>query len=216
MCNGGYPGLPAYCTLQPSCVRPSTRSPMGRSCMRGTPRSTKWPSSTARTAVNGRMAVPAFPRNRSVGDCGCLQLSGKQASHAFDLHLVVPDCSTRQPICCSAINMTRVSSESSTPCSAVPPLHNPASNSTRLLMLLELGNVHRSMRRLQRRNIKIRRTTLGSWQGINQWQYPQTAAGLWCRHSIGRPQPPICALPRSQQTSAVAARHGALPKNPPL
>ena len=131
--------MPAYCTLQPSCVRPSTRSPMGRSCMRGTPRSTKWPSSIARTAVNGRMAVPAFPRNRSVGDCGCLQLSGKQAAMP-SICTVVPDCSTRQPICCSAINMTRVSSESSTPCSVVPPLHKPASSSTRLLMLLEPGN----------------------------------------------------------------------------
>ena len=46
----------------------STRSPIGRSCMRATPLSSNSPpwvaASTASAAVNGRMAVPALPRKR--------------------------------------------------------------------------------------------------------------------------------------------------------
>ena len=37
MCSGGYPGWPVYSMLAPIALRASTRSPIGRSCMRGTP-----------------------------------------------------------------------------------------------------------------------------------------------------------------------------------
>ena len=39
MASGGKPGLPRYSMRAPTRARPSTRSPTGRSCMRGTPES---------------------------------------------------------------------------------------------------------------------------------------------------------------------------------
>mmetsp|Transcript_17729 Transcript_17729/g.55069 ORF Transcript_17729/g.55069 Transcript_17729/m.55069 type:complete len:217 (-) Transcript_17729:231-881(-) len=66
-CTGGQPVPSGRLAATPSCVRPSTRSAMGRSRIRATPSSTYWPEPAAHTAaVSGRMAVPALPRKSSV------------------------------------------------------------------------------------------------------------------------------------------------------
>ena len=120
--------------LQPSWRSAFTRSPMGRSCMRGMPLSSKSPPRTASAAVSGRMAVPALPRNRA-----CLPGTGLPAMPV--MRSTGPDCSILQPSALRATNITRVSSESSRSWMVVVPSHRAASSSTRLEMLLEPGRV---------------------------------------------------------------------------
>src|SRR5574343_423249 len=120
---------------QPSSRRASTRSPIGRSCMRGTPLSVKSPPCTASAAVSGRMAVPALPMKNSMASAG----------HARPprptMVTVVPCTSTPQPSWRNAASITRVSSESSRSCTTVVPSHKAESNNTRFEMLLEPGRV---------------------------------------------------------------------------
>ncbi len=119
-------------------ARQSTKSPIGRSCMRGTPRNSKRPpwvaAITARAAVRGRMAVPALPRNRSA--CATASLPARPCTCT----VAPPWRVMRQPSCSRAATMTRVSSESSRSWIWVVPSAKPASSRTRLEMLLEPGS----------------------------------------------------------------------------
>ena len=121
---------------QPSWRRASTKSPIGRSCMRGTPESSKSPPSTASAAVSGRIAVPALPMKNLAGTCGSRPSSPSMVT-------VVPSCCTPQPSWRRAASMTRVSSESSRSCKVVRPRHRAASSRTRLEMLLDPGRTTR-------------------------------------------------------------------------
>ncbi len=69
---------PGSRSAQPSAASASTRSPMGRSCMRGTPDSSNSPPSRASAAVSGRMAVPALPMN-SLARASCCSLPAQAA-----------------------------------------------------------------------------------------------------------------------------------------
>src|SRR5882672_701985 len=114
----------------PSCRRASTRSPIGRSCMRATPESRYSPPESARTAVSGRSAVPALPR------CSSADLTGKTPPTPCT---VAASRSTRTPRRASASSITPVSSESSRSRIFVSPFDSAASSSTRLEMLFDPG-----------------------------------------------------------------------------
>ena len=131
---------------QPNKRSASTKSPMGRSCMRGTPLSVKSPPITANAAVKGRMAVPALPMKNSMGAVGFF----KAGVVPFEVRcpkpvmqtLFVPSLgSTPQPNWRSAVNMTRVSSESRRSCTHVLPSHNADNSRTRFEILLEPGRI---------------------------------------------------------------------------
>src|SRR3954454_7299543 len=148
---------------QPSWRRASTRSPMGRSCMRATPETSKSPPRRARAAVRGRMAVPALPRKRRLAGgrpsppppprggegvrpgVGLLPLPlagegwGEGRGIPVTSMLVAPRCTTLHPNARSASSITLVSSESSRSWMTVTPSDNAASSSTRLEMLLDPG-----------------------------------------------------------------------------
>src|SRR6266705_1065467 len=116
----------------PSARRASTRSPIGRSCIRGAPESRYSPPASARTAVSGRKAVPALPRRRSA------DLTGNPPT----------PCTTAESFACrsiltprfpSASSMTWVSSASRRSFTRVSPRESAASRSTRLEMLFDPG-----------------------------------------------------------------------------
>ena len=87
----------------------STRSPIGRSCMRGTPESAVFAAESASAAVSGRNAVPALPRKRSAFLLG----NGPPAPRT----LMPTECSeiTTPKLLAAPRCMTRVSSASSRP-----------------------------------------------------------------------------------------------------
>ena len=120
---------------QPSKRKASTKSPIGRSCMRATPLSVKSPPKTAKAAVRGRIAVPALPMKNSMG-CVCCNCPPKPV-----MVTVVPASFTPHPSWRKAASMTRVSSESSKSWTTVVPWQRAESKSTRLEMLLEPGRV---------------------------------------------------------------------------
>src|SRR6266568_4098923 len=112
----------------PSARRASTRSPIGRSCIRGAPESRYSPPASARTAVSGRKAVPALPRRRSA------DLFGNGPPRT-----VAESRSMRTPRSPRAFSITPVSSESSRFSTRVSPSASAASSSTRLEMLFDPG-----------------------------------------------------------------------------
>jgi len=111
----------------------STRSRIGRWCMRGLPISRYSPPDIASAAVSGRNAVPALPRNRSIF------LHGMPPAPLTTM-LAKSRTSMTMSSFCSAPSITRVSSASSTPFSRVAPLASAESSSTRLEMLFEPGS----------------------------------------------------------------------------
>src|SRR5437879_6569533 len=117
----------------PSRRSASTRSPIGRSCMRGAPERRYSPPLKASTAARGRNAVPALPRRSSA------DLTGKSPP--------TPCTTAESPACLSiltprrtrASSMTRVSSASRRSFTRVSPRESAASRSTRFEMLFEPG-----------------------------------------------------------------------------
>src|SRR5882672_577899 len=107
----------------------STRSPIGRSCMRATPDSRYSPPQSASTAVSGRNAVPALP------SCSSADLTGK----APPAPRTVASGAMRTPRRPSASSITRVSSESSRSWIFVSPCDSAARSRTRLEMLFDPG-----------------------------------------------------------------------------
>src|SRR5487761_2324053 len=112
----------------------STRSPIGRSCMRATPDRRYSPPHSASAAVSGRNAVPALPRNSSAALTG-------NAPPAPITTVVSPSCFTAMPSVRKAPCITRVSSEASRSCRRVSPDAWAASSSTRLEMLFDPGSL---------------------------------------------------------------------------
>ena len=135
MRKGGKPSLPKYSMWQPSKRNASTKSPMGRSCMRATPLSVKSPPITANAAVRGRIAVPALPMKNSMGAACC------NCPPNPLMVTVVPASCTPHPSWRNATSMTRVSSESSKSWTTVVPWQSAESKRTRLEILLEPGRV---------------------------------------------------------------------------
>ena len=68
-------------SIELTCLSPSTRSTIGRSRILGVPSITNSPFPAHMTAVKGRMAVPAFPRNKEVGSDTWAQKSTSPAQH---------------------------------------------------------------------------------------------------------------------------------------
>ena len=137
--SGGKPSWPRQSILQPSRRKASTRSPIGRSCIRGTPLSVNSPpcvaASKASAAVNGRIAVPALPRN------------SRASASPFNWPPIPVTRSTPSVVFCNwqpslrkASSITAVSSESSRSWTVVTPSDRPASSNTRLEMLFEPGS----------------------------------------------------------------------------
>src|SRR6266853_456087 len=116
----------------PSARNASTRPPIGRSCIRGAPESRYSPPASARTAVSGRKAVPAFLSARSADFTGNLPATP---------WTVTPSGvrSTSTPRRASASSITWVSSASSRPRTRVLPRASAASRSTRFEMLFDPG-----------------------------------------------------------------------------
>src|SRR5437867_4845326 len=112
----------------PSRRSASTRSPIGRPCIRGAPESRYSPPASARTAVSGRKAVPALPRRRSA------DLFGNDPPRT-----VAESRSMRTPRSSRASSITLVSSESSRFSTRVSPSASAASSSTRFEMLFDPG-----------------------------------------------------------------------------
>ncbi len=117
----------------PSCRSASTKSPIGRSCMRATPDNSYSPPASASTAVSGRNAVPALPKNNLAA------LTGNIPPQPVITKVCVSRCSTATPSACSASSMRAVSSDNSTSRISVVPLASAASSRVRLEMLLEPG-----------------------------------------------------------------------------
>src|SRR5882672_688767 len=115
----------------PSRRNASTRSPIGRSCMRGTPESRYSPPASASAAVSGRYAVPALPRARSAS------FTGNPPTPCISMPLVT--CATSTPRRFSASSITRVSSASSRSRTRVSPRARAESRSTRFEMLFDPG-----------------------------------------------------------------------------
>src|SRR3954447_13355874 len=113
----------------PMARSPSTKSPIGRSCMRGTPERRYSPPLKASAAVSGRNAVPAFPRKRSALRTG----NAPPAPMTFSFSKAIP----RRV---SASRITFVSSASSKPPISVAPLARAERSRTRFEMLFEPGN----------------------------------------------------------------------------
>ena len=119
--------------LQPNWRKASTKSPMGRSCIRSTPDSSKSPPIIASAAVSGLIAVPAFPRNK----LACLTKVWPPSPSTFSAPF---DATRLQPSCLNASNITLVSSDVSRSCTVVVPLLSAARSNTRFEMLLEPGS----------------------------------------------------------------------------
>src|ERR1017187_1767639 len=120
--------------LAPTCRSASTRSPIGRSCMRAAPDRRYSPPHSASAAVSGRNAVPALPRNSSAALTG-------NAPPAPVTTVAPPSRFTAMPSVRKASSMTRVSSESSRSWRRVSPEARAASSSTRLEMLFDPGSL---------------------------------------------------------------------------
>src|SRR5574343_5288 len=111
----------------------STRSPIGRSCIRGTPDRWYAPPASASAAVRGRNAVPAFPRNKSA------DLTGTLPPQPATLMTPSPTGVTFTPRVVSASSIRSVSSDLSKSRTSVSPSAKAASNRMRFDRLLEPG-----------------------------------------------------------------------------
>ncbi len=135
ICNGGNLSLPLYSILQPIWRKASTRSPIGRSCIRGTPCKWYWPPDSANAAASGRNAVPALPKNKSAF------LLGKLPPQPYTRQSVSLSFSNLTPRVCKASSILSVSSDFSRSRISVMPLERAASNNVRLEMLFEPGSL---------------------------------------------------------------------------
>ena len=105
--------------------------------MRGSPVKVKVPSEAANAAHSGRMAVPAFPRNRVIGS-----EARKGPPSPWTTHAVRCSASCRStPNNASASSIYRMSSLSSRLLTRVSPSANAASNRIRLDRLFEPGRL---------------------------------------------------------------------------
>src|SRR6266850_1363668 len=117
----------------PSARKASTRSPIGRSCIRGAPESRYSPPASASTAASGRNAVPALPNRSSADFTGKFPPAPCTTAESFAGRSIATPRSE------SASSMTRVSSASRRFVTRVSPSESAASRSTRLEMLFDPG-----------------------------------------------------------------------------
>ena len=138
--TGGQPPnspFTVHSTLHPNCWRPSMRSEMGRSRMRGVPSNVKDVPSTAATAAttaaNGRMAVPALPRNKSFPGA---------FNDPVEVTLTAesPRSFTFTPMASKASSILSVSSDANKFSTTVSPSHSAAKSSARFDSDLDPGS----------------------------------------------------------------------------
>src|SRR3989442_1521648 len=184
--SGGKPSAPEYSMRAPSRRNASTRSPIGRSCIRGAPESRYSPPASASAAASGRNAVPALPRRSSADLTGKLPPTPCTTAESSDCRSILT------PRRASASSITRVSSESSRDSTRVSPSESAASRSTRLEMLFDPGIF-----------------TVPCTRAIGSRSRNFTAAGSLCIL-----QPALARLARSgkqfvQRLGVAAPEHGA-------
>ena len=174
--------------------------------MRGTPRSSKSPPSTARAAVSGRIAVPALPKNNLAA-----LLWGAPAKPS--IRVLLPLWCTPQPSARKASSMTRVSSESSKSCRVVLPWLRADSRSTRLEMLLEPGSttvpptdVKCGMSRNAVENIISGAVPCATWPGSD---WPDRSDPPVPRHCCWKSSTPMLAGCAEKSSVATATPHGS-------
>mmetsp|Transcript_46678 Transcript_46678/g.137902 ORF Transcript_46678/g.137902 Transcript_46678/m.137902 type:complete len:220 (+) Transcript_46678:1254-1913(+) len=142
--TGGQPpwgGFWVHSTFEPSCFRPSMRSWIGRSRMRGTPSRTNLPLHAQTTPARGRMAVPAFPRLSSTPSLWVLLTSNGPPLPVMTILFSVRRAlsSILTPRVFSASSIRAMSSESSRFSTVVVPLLSAARSKARLDSDLEPG-----------------------------------------------------------------------------
>ena len=126
MAIGGYPSVSTYSISAPIASRASTSWPIGRSCIRCSPRSTYRPGTNGRKPVRKRMAVPALPTNSSIASEYML-IRGPIVTELRRLP------STSKPSLRTHSSMKRESSLSSGSTTVVSPAAIIASSSARLV-----------------------------------------------------------------------------------
>src|SRR5712664_908314 len=131
--SGGNPFFPGYSIAAPKRRSASTRSPIGRLCMRGVPERTYSPPASASTAVSGRNAVPALLKRSSADLTGKFPPTPCTTAESSGCRSILT------PRRASASSMTRVSSASRRSLTRVSPRESAARRSTRFEMLFEPG-----------------------------------------------------------------------------
>src|SRR5258708_4204413 len=131
--SGGNPSFPGYSIAAPRRRSASTRSPIGRLCIRGVPERTYSPPANASTAVSGRNAVPALLKRSSADLTGKFPPTPCTTAESSGCRSILT------PRRASASSMTRVSSASRRSLTRVSPRESAARRSTRFEMLFEPG-----------------------------------------------------------------------------
>mmetsp|Transcript_21915 Transcript_21915/g.49884 ORF Transcript_21915/g.49884 Transcript_21915/m.49884 type:complete len:267 (+) Transcript_21915:756-1556(+) len=139
MTTGGHP-VSLQLTSAPSWTRPSIRSAIGRSRILGTPSSTNLPFPMQSAAARGRIAVPAFPRNRSRT---LASVSGESIGPALPVTVTSVEewRTTSTPRSSRAPNMKRMSSDSRRFSTRVVPSERAARRRHRFDSDLDPGRV---------------------------------------------------------------------------
>ena len=127
----------------PACNNASTKCWIGRSFMRGSPVNItsfcgEAPSRAKQSAAaNGRMAVPALPKNNAKPSCHW-KAPPKPCTSQTDLSSDSEYCTPR---CFKALSIWRISSLSNKFVTLVEPRANAANNKARLERLFEPGRL---------------------------------------------------------------------------
>ena len=135
-------------TLKHTCRSEVTSSAMGRSCIRFEPIKRRFPSPTHRTAVRGRIAVPALPiewtsytfEQNITPKCNVMFSDVPSGTPLLFIVTISPWQDTLTPNCFSVCSIISVSSLSRILWIVVVPLDNALRSNKRLLRLLLPGN----------------------------------------------------------------------------
>ena len=130
--TGGQPACSRGSTRAPSWESVSMRSEMGRSRIRGVPSNSTQPLPSVLAAVRNRALVPEFWMSRERPGSFRSPSSPETVHGSWET-------SIGHPSAARASIITRVSSLSSPPCSRLSPWARAATNSARLVRLLEPG-----------------------------------------------------------------------------
>ncbi len=134
--TGGHPLSRSARTEMPSAANVSSSGPIGRSRIRWFPSSRKRPRPSVRKPSRKRIAVPAPPASKSPPRAGIAP-----PHPSTTIRAAVSSTASAKPSVPSAAAIRRVSSFRPTPEIVESPFAIAASNSTRLVMLLEPGTL---------------------------------------------------------------------------
>jgi len=136
--TGGHPVPASLRARTPRAARPSSRSWIGRSRIRGAPSMRYRPCPAATRAVMNRVAVPDSPVLSSFGPGGTVPPQPETV-----MRQRVSSTATAMPSAASASAQTRVSSDRPTPSSTDSPWARAATMSARFVMLRDPGGRRR-------------------------------------------------------------------------